>query len=248
MSLRANANATRVVATLGFICKPLSLFMLACSACMATPIAPIPSTISLVSSPDKVSRAFAKIPIDTAIEIRVAKFVNEVRLSRPCLSPSIHLKESSSSFLPNISSVIDSNPVKCFFKSSKFLPRSLIIPIKFQATMAKPPAKTLAGVRKLRNVLKPSITGLKHSPIPLRTLTMPSNIDTALNLFVSSNRFEIASETFSTPFLMTSNLSFELANSSNHSLMLPVISATLSETSLIAVPMEILSGMKDEIN
>ena len=222
--------------------------MLACSACIATPIAAIPSTISSVSSPDKVSSAFDKIPIDTAIEIRVAKFVNDVRLSRPCLSPSIHLKESSSSFLPNIRSFMDSNPVKCSFKSSKFLPRFLIIPIIFQATTAKPPAKTLAGVRRLRNVLKPSITGLKNSPIPLRTLTIPSNIDTALNFFVPSNRFVIASETFSTPFLMVSNLSFELANSSNHFLMLPVISTTLSEASLIEVPIEILSGMKAEIN
>ena len=247
MSLRASANATRVVATLGFIFKSSSLFMLACSACIATPIAPMPSTISSVSSPDKVSSAFAKIPIDTAIEIKVANFVNDVRLSRPCLSPSIHLKESSSS-LPNIRSFMDSNPVKCSFKSSKFLPSFLIIPIIFQATIAKPPAKTLAGVRRLRNVLKPSITGFKNLPIPLRTLPIPSNIDTALNFFVPPNRFEIASETFSTPFLMTSNLSFELANSSNHFLMLPVISTTLSETSLIEVPMEILSGMKDEIN
>ena len=221
--------------------------MLACSACIATPIAAIPSTISSVSSPDKVSSAFDKIPIDTAIEIRVAKFVNDVRLSRPCLSPSIHLKDSSS-FLPNIRSFMDSNPIKCSFKSSKFLPRFLIIPIIFQATIAKPPAKTLAGVRRLRNVLKPSITGLKNSPIPLRTLTIPSNIDTALNFFVPSNRFVIASETFSTPFLMVSNLSFELANSSNHFLMLPVISTTLSEASLIEVPIEILSGMKEEIN
>ena len=247
MILRANANATRVVATLGFIFKSWSLFMLACSACIATPIAAIPSTISSVSSPDKVSSAFDKIPIDTAIEIRVAKFVNDVRLSRPCLSPSIHLKDSSS-FLPNIRSFMDSNPIKCSFKSSKFLPRFLIIPIIFQATIAKPPAKTLAGVRRLRNVLKPSITGLKNSPIPLRTLTIPSNIDTALNFFVPSNRFVIASETFSTPFLMVSNLSFELANSSNHFLMLPVISTTLSEASLIEVPIEILSGMKEEIN
>ena len=221
--------------------------MLACNACMATPIAPIPSTISLVSSPDKVSKAFAKIPIDTAIEIKVAKFVNDVRLSRPCLSPSIQLKESSS-FLPNMSSFIDSNPVKCSFKSSKFLPRSLIIPIIFQATMAKPPAKTLAGVRRLRNALKPSITGLKNSPIPLRTLPIPSNIDTALNFFVPPNKFEIASETFFTPFSMTSNLSFELANSSNHLLIPPVISATLSETSFIDVPIEILCGIKAEIN
>ena len=247
MSLRANANATRVVATLGFIFKPLSLFMLDCSAFMATPIAAIPSTISLVSSPDKVSRAFAKIPIDTAIAIKVAKFVNDVRLSRPCLSPSIHLKESSSS-LPNMRSFIDSNPVKCSFKSSKFLPRSLIIPIIFQATMTKPPAKTLAGVRRLKNDLKPSMTGLKNSPILLSTLPIPSNIDVALNFFVPPNKFEIASETFSTPFLMTSNLSFELANSSNHFLMLPVISTTFSETSLIEVPIEILSGMNEEIN
>ena len=221
--------------------------MLACNACMATPIAPIPSTISLVSSPDKVSKAFAKMPIDTAIEIKVAKFVNDVRLSRPCFSPSIQLKESSS-FLPNIRSFIDSNPVKCSFKSSKFLPRFLIIPIIFQATIAKPPAKTLAGVRILKNALKPSITGLKNSPIPLRTLPIPSNIDTALNFFVPSNKFEIASETFFTPFLMTSNLSFELANSSNHFLILPVISTTVAETSLIEVPIEILSGMKEEIN
>ena len=247
MSLRANANATRVVATLGFIFKSLSLFIFTCNACMATPIALIPSTISLVSSPDKISKAFAKMPIDTAIEIKVAKFVNDVRLSRPCLSPSIQPKESSS-FLPNMSSFIDSNPVKCSFKSSKFLPSFLIIPIIFQATIAKPPAKTLAGVRRLRNVLKPSITGLKNSPMPLRTLLIPSNIDTALNFFIPPNKSEIASETFLTPFLMMSNLSFELANSSNHFLIPPVISTTVAETSLIEVPIEILSGMKEEIN
>ena len=171
--------------------------------------------------------------------------MNDVKLSRPCFSPSIH---SKSSFLPNISSVMDSNPVKCSFKSSKFLPSFLIIPIIFQATITKPPAKTLAGVRRLKNVLKPSITGLKTSPIPLSTLPIPSNIDTALNFFVPPKKFEIASETFSTPFVMTSNLSFELANSSNHFLILPVISATLSETSLIEVPIEILSGMNAEIN
>ena len=111
MSLRANANAINVVATLGFIFKSWSLFMLDCNACIAMPIAAIPSTISSVSSFDKVSRAFDKMPIDTAIEIKVARFVNDVRLSRPCLSPSIHLKESSS-FLPNIRSFMDPKLVK----------------------------------------------------------------------------------------------------------------------------------------